>query len=92
MRLLLFADDENFYGEINSIIDSINLQNNLDKFLNWNKINLLPLNIDKICKIVSFIHCKNPVIFNYSLNNTTLNRAFWVKVLGVHFSSDFCLK
>jgi len=62
----------------------------MDKFLIWTKNNFLPSNIEK-CKVVSYIHT-NPVAFNYSLDNITLNRAYSIKDLGVYFNSDLSFK
>lgn len=91
MKILLFADDAKLYAQINCIHDSSNLQNNMDKFLIWTKNNFLPLNMVK-CKVVSFTRSKNPIIYNYSLDNIVLNRAHSIKDLGVHFSSDLSFR
>jgi len=64
----------------------------MDTFLIWTKNNFLSLNIEK-CKSVSFTHCKNLIVYNYSLDNIiVLNRAYSIKDLGVHFSSDLSFK
>jgi len=91
VKVLLFADDAKFYTQINSINDSINLQNNMLKYSIWTKNNFLPLNIEK-CKVVSFTRCKHPIVYNYSLDNIVLNRAYSIKDLGVLFSSDLSFK
>jgi len=91
VKVLLFADDAKFYTEINSIYNSINFQKNMNKFLIWTKINFLPLNIEKF-KVLPYTRCKNPVAFNYSLGNITLNRADSIKDLDVYFCSDLSFK
>lgn len=84
--MLFFTDDF-----INTISDSINLQNNLNRFLTWSKINLIPSNVGK-CKIVSFTCYKYPIIFNYSIDNITLIKAFLIKELDKGFSLDVSFK
>lgn len=60
------------------------MQNNMHTFLILKKNNFLPLNIGKR-KVVFFTHGKNLIVYNYSLDNTVLNRAHSIKDLGVHF-------
>jgi len=42
--------------------------------------------------IFSFTRSKNPIIFNYKLNNTKLVRVTEIKDLGIYFESDFSFK
>jgi len=67
------------------------LQDQLNKFYTWSVNNCLELNIDK-CNIISFTRSRNPIIFNYKLNNIKLVRVTVIKDLGIHFESDFSYK
>jgi ribonuclease P/MRP protein subunit RPP40 len=49
-EVLLYADDIKIFTKINSLIDWVRLQNNLDKIMSWCESNSLPLNISK-CNI-----------------------------------------
>jgi hypothetical protein len=50
-KKLLFADDAKTFCTVNSLNDAKFLQLNINKFHLWNKLNLLPLNID-ICHMI----------------------------------------
>lgn len=41
---------------------------------------------------MSFTRYKNPIVYNYSMDNIVLNRTCSIKDLGVHFSSDLSFK
>jgi len=91
IKLLLFADDAKLFCSIQSISDSEILQDQLNKFSTWSVNNCLELNIDK-CNIISFTCSKNPIIFNYKLNNIKLVRVTVIIDLGIYFESDFSFK
>jgi len=47
INIVLLADDAKIFCTVNSLNYAESLQSNLNKFLVWSKLNLLPLNIDK---------------------------------------------
>lgn len=86
VNCLLYADDLKIYCVINSIDDSHNLQHNLNEIDYWCMNNNLPLNVQK-CNVVSYTKKNNPFVFNYKLDDTSLNRVNEFKDLGVIFDS-----
>lgn len=84
INVLLFADDAKVFSVITSQFDCIKLQLYLEKLNKWSKLNELPLNIDK-CQVISFSRKKEPIIFNYKLGNTILNRVDYIKDVGIIF-------
>lgn len=85
-RKLLFADDLKLFRQINSLNDSVLLQNDLNVLSDWCTINKLPLNIDK-CKIISFTRSRDPLIVSYNINLSPLLRVCDISDLGVIFDS-----
>lgn len=85
-RKLLFADDLKVFRQINSLNDTILLQNDLNILLDWCSINKLPLNIDK-CKIISFTRSRDPFIVSYNISLSPLSRVHDISDLGVIFDS-----
>ena len=85
---LLFADDTKVHNEIKSESDCLGLQLAVDNLTNWCFINRLALNVQK-CKVITFSRKKHPLIYDYNINNTRLERFEIVKDLGVYFDSNF---
>lgn len=85
---LFFADDLKLFLNIHSISDCLNLQLSIDLVEEWCSKNQLPINVDK-CKICSFTHKTQPILFNYNLNATALKRCNSVKDLGVIMDDKF---
>ena len=54
-------------------------------------MNLLPLNIDK-CRIISFTRNKNPIVFNYQIELSSLIRVNLINDLGIYLESDLSFK
>lgn len=79
---LFYADDLKIYSVIRRPEDTSNLQRMLDIFQHWCNRNRMTLSINK-CSVISFTYKKNPVIVDYSLNNTTLLRVQQICDLGV---------
>lgn len=82
-QVLLYADDAKIFSSIKDTRDCELLQNNLN---NWCTTNKLHLNVNK-CKLISFTRSRNPIMFNYVINNTELGRVSSVKDLGITFDS-----
>uniref|UniRef100_A0A2S2NJ55 Putative RNA-directed DNA polymerase n=1 Tax=Schizaphis graminum TaxID=13262 RepID=A0A2S2NJ55_SCHGA len=82
VNILLFADDAKLFSPVESLSDAVNLQSNLDKLVSWSKQNCLPLNINK-CSIITFTRLHKPILFNYSIDHTTLTRVNHIRDLGI---------
>lgn len=83
-KILLFADDIKLFKEVSSIDDCVKLQLSLDKLYQWSNSNKLPFNVDK-CKTMTFAYVKNPILYNYSMNNANLQRVNDTTDLGIKF-------
>lgn len=83
----LFADDKKISLEIRNENDATELQRSLNGLYQWCVINRMDLNINK-CKVITFHTIKNPIIYQYSINNINLQRITEIKDLGVFFNSQ----
>ena len=91
LTALLFADDLKLLYRISSVSDCIKLKNDLNKIVNWCAINLMQLNIEKCC-VISFSRKKDPILFDYYINNIKLQRVEIVKDLGIWLDSKLKFK
>ena len=85
--LYLFADDAKCFASIRSSADYILFQKSLDSISNWSNLWQLNLAADK-CQIITFSYHKDPLTFNYFVNNIPLIRVDEILDLGVRFSHD----
>ena len=85
--LLLFADDGKIYHVIECVHDAEEPQCDLDAFALWCSNNSLPLNVNK-CKVVRLTNKKDPIIFEYKLDNKPVTSCKEIKDLGVLFSAN----
>lgn len=85
-----FADDLKIFKIVRNRGDCLALQDDLNRFSHWCNINRLTLNTDK-CKAITFCKIKNPLIYEYSLNDTILQRTNLVRDLGVWLDSELTL-
>lgn len=86
---LNFADDKKIiHNSIRSIDDTPILQMSIDKFVKWCIENDLELNVGK-CYILSITRKLSPVIAEYFINGTAIQRVHNIKDLGVHYDSKF---
>lgn len=88
---LSFADDLKIYRMIRSIEDAICLQQDLDAFMNWCILNRMVVNPVK-CSVISFARIRKPIIFQYKLFDTVIQRAHDVKDLGVILDSQLSFR
>lgn len=86
-QILVFADDVKLFYKIETIMDSIKLQSDLDVLSEWAVINKLDLNINK-CKYISFNKSKLEIDFSYTINGIFLERVSSIVDLGVMFDSN----
>lgn len=78
----LYADDLKIAMRVGGSADVLRLQEVLQGLHHWCHDNLMELNIGK-CKVMSFHTKMNPIIANYSINNTVLERVNSIRDLGV---------
>lgn len=83
---LMFADDLKLFADVSNISHSDLVQRDLRALGEWCMLNKLVLNTSKCCTI-SYTHCRNPVVYNYSIGDVILNRVVEVKDLGVVFDA-----
>ena len=81
-KCLLYADDLKFYDIVSSSVNG--LQSDLNDFVQWCLLNNLKINISK-CKVISFYKRTNPLISNYKINSTYIERVSSINDLGVIF-------
>ena len=85
---LLFADDTKIYRWIKSIHDSLHLQNDLDRLVEWSKKWLLEFNESK-CHVLSLGKVENIIhAHNYKMNGVKLEHVFEEKDLGITVDSE----
>ena len=85
-NFLMYADDMKIFKEICDPSDCIILQNYVDRFFQWSKLNGLDLNVNK-CTCISFFRINNPVHFVYCINGNVLKRVVEMKDLGIVFDN-----
>jgi hypothetical protein len=81
-NLKIFADDTKIFRLISNLIDKNELQEDLNKILEWSAKWQLPFNIDK-CKIIHYGNRNE--MFRYTLDNKALTSVATEKDLGVTF-------
>ena len=67
-------------------IDASNLQKDLNAIIQWSVINKMPLNVAK-CKILRFTRSTVPIIYQYKVNDISMNSVSVELDLGVLFTS-----
>lgn len=83
---LSFADDLKIFMRICSTANCHFLQAQVDAFAHWCTLNRLVVNPAK-CSVITFSRQKQPILFNYHLLGTTIERKQCVKDLGVQLDS-----
>lgn len=90
-RRLFFADDVKIFAIVNCVNDCIDLQSRLDAMVMWCSANFLTLSINK-CNTISFHRKREPIIFDYRIANTVLQRVKQVRDLGVTLDQEITFK
>ena len=80
----ILADDLKIYLEIKDSRDCIIMQENLNKISEWSITNNMNLNISK-CKCISFSRYEDKIIYDYKLNDISLERVSTIRDLGIIF-------
>lgn len=81
-RSFNFADDKKKAMIIKSIADTVTLQDEIDKFVQWCDENGLELNIKK-CKIMTFSLKRTTIKANYNIKGIPIERVDEIRDLGV---------
>lgn len=74
-----------------TISDCLKLQIDVNKLHEWCLTNKLSLNIKK-CSVLTFTRSTSPIIFDYKMNNCTVERVRSVNDLGVTYDDTFSFK
>ena len=88
---LAFADDLKLFSKISDSADASSLQEQLNNFSSWCDTNCMTLNPSK-CTVITFTRKKQPLHFDYTLNGMPLQRADYVKDLGVLLDTKLTFK
>jgi undecaprenyl pyrophosphate synthase len=82
----MYADDTKLYMRIKSSEYHKNFQTDVDRMYNWCLKWKMSLNVMK-CAAIIFTNKGNYTLYDYSINNTKLQRVSTIKDLGVIFDS-----
>lgn len=82
----LCADDTKVHGTIKSTHDCEIMQSALTNLNNWSNINNIRFK-DSKCKVLTVTRKKTPIMFDYYLNVTQLQRVYTEKDLGITITS-----
>jgi hypothetical protein len=85
-HILLYADDMKIFRIINSALDCVSLQKDLDRLCLYCAFNELYLNVKK-CNVITFSRKPKPIVCNYTLDNVTLERVSVIRDLGIHLDN-----
>ncbi|CAB3986933.1 Hypothetical predicted protein [Paramuricea clavata] len=81
-KIASFADDTKLFKKVDSTSDAISLQSDLSSLENWSTSSGLVFNQDK-CKCQRVTRKKNPIKYEYNINNKSLVVTEKEKDLGV---------
>ena len=84
---LLFADDFKILKYVSTPEDCQQLQSDLNSVTEWLGDNRMPLNVDK-CQVITFTRKVNCVDYNYTIDNSILQRKNECCDLGVHLQTN----
>lgn len=87
VSFLIYADDLKIYTAISSLEDCTLLQHSLLNISNWCIKNKLMLNVLK-CNVMSYTTKTSPIIFDYCVDNSLLQRPHTFVDLGVTFDKE----
>lgn len=88
---LSYADDLKIFLRICSIDDCHILQRQLNAFASWCNMNRMIVNPSK-CSAITFSRKKQPIIFNYDLLGSSIERVNQIKDLGVILDSQLSFR
>jgi hypothetical protein len=82
VRVLAYADDPKLYMRVSSTDDWRLFQQDLDRLLGWCREKKYDLNAGK-CKSISFSRGSKPVLFQYVIGDSDLERVDVINYFGV---------
>ena len=85
--LRLFADNTLLYRSINTMNDSVILQNDIDKLVSWSKTWQMQVNVTK-CRTMRISRKKEPPLIDYYIDGQKLSPVKNHPYLGVMLSND----
>ena len=91
-KCLLFADDAKIFKSISSLADCIELQTDLDSFVEWCTTWKMFLNLEKCCAINFKLKIRTNIVYSYCMHDFTLPYVVEVKDLGVYFTPKLSFK
>lgn len=77
-----FADDFKCVWEIKTVDDTAMVQRDIDKVSQWCDNNGLRMNVSK-CKVLTITKKKSPIVGNYLMNGTAIERVDKIRDLGI---------
>ncbi|KAG7296239.1 hypothetical protein JYU34_021353 [Plutella xylostella] len=83
---LLYADDAKIFKIISTTSDCVELQYDLNKFVNYCEDNNMRLNVDK-CYCITFTRKQNTIDYTYNLHGDEIKRVYKIRDLGVILDS-----
>lgn len=83
----LFADDCKVFKSIKSLHDCTAVQNDLSAMHEWSNNWQMSFNAAK-CKILTITRSRSPILYNYHLDGTMLERVGEFKDLGITFDNN----
>ena len=83
---LLYADDLKLFLAVRSVEDCRQLQDFVNRFAEWCFINNLTISVSK-CSIITFTRSKAPIVYEYMIEGSQLERVTVVKDLGVELDT-----
>lgn len=90
-KCLLFADDVKIFKPIQTVRDCSALQKDINSVLEWSAQCKLDFNIKK-CNVMSITRQKDPIIFDYCMDNESLKRVYEFKDLGITYDYKLSFK
>lgn len=88
---LSYADDVKLYYTIKQPQDTVFLQQQLETFAEWCRLNRMLLNTSK-CSVISFGRKQSMIPFAYALSGEQLQRESTIKDLGIMIDSKLTFK
>ena len=89
-KIRFFADDCVLYRQINSKLDCLELQQDLQKLVDWSHTWQMSFNIDK-CHILHAHRKKQLILHTYTMDNTPVTPVTHHPYLGIELQSDLRL-
>ena len=83
---LIFADDTKLFRKIYKVNDCLNMQLAIDRLVAWSSLWRMDLNLSK-CMVLTLSLKRKPILFDYHIGDTPLNRVSHHRDLGIIIDS-----